>query len=97
MISNMRRSSSAIPIQEKAGPTVMMHWLSLTGGRNSDFEHAHECVFENDSVAIGRDLHSVVAIGELGFILPVEVEMTGKRTGYENEEKSYLSDAGQDF
>ena len=91
MISNVRCSSAGIPIQEKAGPTMMMHRLSLTGGRHSDFEHAHEGVFEYDSVAIRRGLHSVVAIGELGFVLSVEVETTGeqrKKTRNENREKS---------
>lgn len=95
MIANMRRSAAPIPIQEKTGPSVMMHWLSLAGRRNSDFEHAHECVFEDNFVAIGRSLHSVVTIRELGFVLSVEVEMTSeqsKRTRHEKGKKSQLSD-----
>jgi len=78
MISNMRHSAASIPIQEKAGPTVMMHWLSFTGGWNSDFEHAHKCVFEDNFVAFGRGLHCVVTIRELGFVLSVKTKMTGE-------------------
>jgi len=95
VISNMRHSSAPIPIQKKAGPTVVMHRLSPTRGWNSDFEHTHECVFEDNFVAIGRGLHRVVTIRELGFVLSVKVKMTskqGKRTHDENGEKYKLSD-----
>ena len=75
----MRRSAALIPMQEKAGPTVMMHGLGVARKRDDDFEHAHECVFEDDFVAIGRGLHSVVAIGELGFVLSVKIKMTSEQ------------------
>lgn len=79
MISDVRRSAAPIPIQEKAGPTVMMHWLSLAGERDSDFEHAHEFVFEDNFVTIRRGLYCVVTIRELGFVLSVKVKMTGEQ------------------
>jgi hypothetical protein len=91
MISNVRHSAAPIPIQEKTGPPVVMHWFGLTGGRDSNFEHAHECVFEDNFVAIGRGLHCVVTIRELGFVLSVKVKMTGKqreRTRNENSKNS---------
>jgi len=58
---------------------MMMHWLGLTRSRNGDFEHAHECVLENNFVAIWRGLHRVVTVGELGFVLSVKVKMTGEQ------------------
>jgi hypothetical protein len=56
-----------------------MHWLSLTGGRNSDFKHAHECIFEDKLMAIGCGLHGVVSIGEVGFVLSVKIKMTSEQ------------------
>src|SRR5579859_8140137 len=76
MISNMGHTAAPIPIQEETGPAMMVHRLSLTRSRNSDFEYAHECVLEHDFVAIWRGLHRVVTIGELGFVLSVKVKMT---------------------
>ena len=42
-------------------------------GRNTDFKHAYECVLKNYSVAVGRSLHCVVAVGEVRFVLSVDV------------------------
>jgi hypothetical protein len=45
-------------------------------GRNSDFEHAYECVFKNYFVAAGRSLNSIEAVGEIRFVLPIGVKMS---------------------
>jgi hypothetical protein len=47
-------------------------------GRNSDFEHAYECVFKNYFVAAGRSLNSIEAVGEIRFVLPIGVKMSRK-------------------
>ena len=57
----------------------MMHWLSFARGWDSDFEDAHEFVFEDNFVTIRRRLHCVVTIRELGFVLSAKVKMTGEQ------------------
>src|ERR1700683_311925 len=75
MITNMRSPAAGVPIQKETRPTVMMHRNGSARRRYGDFEHAHEFIFENNFVGIGRGLHGVVAVGELRFILCVGVEM----------------------
>ena len=56
---------------------MVMHGHRRTG-RNTDFEHAYECVFKNYSVSFGRSLDSVEAVGEVRFVLPIGVKMSRK-------------------
>jgi hypothetical protein len=69
---------------------MVMHWLSLARNRNSDFEHAHEWVLENNFVAIWRCLHRVEPSGELRFVLCVKIKMTAEQC-----EKTYDGDNRQ--
>jgi hypothetical protein len=79
MIFDVRAGAAGIPIEKKAGPAVMMHRLGFAGGRHGDFEDADEGVFKNNFVTVGRGLHGVVAIGESGFVLGVEIEVAEGR------------------
>ena len=62
-VVNMWRLAASNPSQKETGPSVVMHGHGRAG-RNTDFKHAYECVFKNDSVALGCSLDSVEAVGE---------------------------------
>ena len=69
VVANVWRLSTRIPIQKEARPMMMMHGLSLAGGRCRDLQDADESVLEYDSVAAGRCGHSVIPLREIRFIL----------------------------
>jgi len=46
-------------------------------GQNTNFEHAHKCIFKNYSVTPGRSLDSIEAVGKIRFVLPIGVKMRG--------------------
>ena len=56
---------------------MVMHRHRRTG-RNRDFEHAYKPVFENYPVTLGRGLDSVEAVGEIRFVLSINVIVPGK-------------------
>jgi hypothetical protein len=100
MITNMRRSTPGIPIQEETRPAVVMHWYGRARRRHADFEHAYECVFEDHLVAIRGGLYGVVAVGETRFVLSVDVRMRGPqyyRTHDQGGDKSSLSGEENSF
>lgn len=76
VVPNVRRSASGIPVQEKTGPTVVMHRLCLARRRDGDFEHSYKFVFEDNFVAIRRGLYSVVAVGKTSFVLSIRIEIS---------------------
>ena len=79
-VTKVRRPAAGIPIQKQTRPTVMVHGNRRTRERHGDFEDADEFVFENNFVGVGRDLHGVIAVGELRFVLSVGVKMPGEQS-----------------
>jgi len=88
-VTKVRRPAAGIPIQKQTWPTVMVHRNRRAGGRHGDFEDAHEVVFENNFVSVGRGLDGVIAFGKLRFVLSVGVKMPG-------EERQCSDDEGGD-
>src|SRR5664279_4226221 len=59
-------------------------------GQNTDFEHAYECVFEDQLVTFGRGLHCVVAVRKIRLVFSVNIKIfrgQHKRTRDQNGEK----------
>ena len=54
-------------------------------GRNRDLEHTYERVFKDYPMTLGRGLHRVVAVGEIRFILSVNVIVPGKEDKAAND------------
>jgi hypothetical protein len=75
MISNVRRCSARIPAQKETRPALVVHRHDLSFRRHGDFEHPDEGIFEAYFVSVRRRLHRVKAFREIGFILPVNIEM----------------------
>src|SRR5208337_3249157 len=73
-VTNMWCLAPSVPTEKETRPTVVMHRHRCTG-RNTDFEHAYECVFKNYSVTFGRSLHGVESVGKTGLILSIDSEM----------------------
>jgi hypothetical protein len=86
MITNVRRTASSIPIEKETWPTVVMHRFCVTWGWHRDFENTHKFILENNFVAVRRGLHSIESIRKTGFVLPVDVKISG---GQQNETQEY--------
>ncbi len=79
VITNVRCAAAGVPIEEKARPAVVMHRGGRAGRRHGDFQYAHQSVFENNPMTVGRGLHGVVAVGKAGLILPVQIEVMSEQ------------------
>ena len=69
VVANMGRLPARIPIQEKAGPMMMMHGLRFAGGRHRNLEDADERILEYDSMTAGCRRHGVISLREIRLIL----------------------------
>lgn len=69
VITNMRCTSSGVPVQEETRPAVVMHRLCCAWGRHGDFQHAHQCVFEDHLMTVRCGLDRVEPIGKAGSAL----------------------------
>jgi hypothetical protein len=75
VISNVGRTTARIPIQKEAWPVMVMHRNRLTRGRHADLKNANKFILKNDFMSCGRRLDGIVAVGELRFVLSVQVKM----------------------
>ena len=71
------RLAACVPTEKKTRPAMVMHG-HRRAGRNIDFQHAYECVFKNYSVTLGRGLDSIEAVGEVRFVLPIDIKIPGE-------------------
>ena len=87
VIAHMGIAASCIPIDHKRRPAMVVHGNVLAGRRHIDFEDADQLIFENQLVTFGSGLQSVEAIGKIGFVLPVEIEIAGSEDKKKNRER----------
>src|SRR5579862_8447521 len=75
VISNVRRRPARVPTQKETRPAMVMHRHGPSFRRHRDLKDPNERIFENYLVSSGRSLHRIIAFREIGFNLPVRIEM----------------------
>jgi len=78
-VVDVRGTAAGVPLHNQAGPAMVMHGDSLAGRRDIDFEDADEGIFEEELVALGRGQQGIEAIGEIGGVLAIEVEVSAEQ------------------